>query len=99
MLDTARRALRLVEGKTRADFDRDELLALALTHLVQVIGEAACKVGPAFRDSHPEIPWAAIVATRHRVVHEYLDVDEDVVWDVVTGDLLGLAKKLERIVE
>jgi uncharacterized protein with HEPN domain len=98
MLDMARRALHLVKGKTRADFDSDEALALALTHLLQVIGEAARHVGPDFRAKYPEIPWQAIVGMRHRVVHDYLHVDEDIVWDIVTADLGPLVAALERII-
>lgn len=41
MLDMAEKALQLAQGKSRADFDADEALALGLTYLVQVIGEAA----------------------------------------------------------
>jgi Protein of unknown function DUF86 len=57
MLDTARKALVLVRGKSREDFDRDEVLDLALTHLLQVIGEAARRVSTGFIEQHPEIPW------------------------------------------
>ena len=98
MLDMARRALRLVRGKSRADYEQDETLSLALTHLLQVIGEAARKVSPPFRGKHSEIPWAAIVGLRHRVVHDYLHVDLDLVWDVAHQDLESLVAKLERIV-
>lgn len=35
---------------------------------------------------------------RHKVVHDYLDVDEDIVWDVVTADLPALVAALERVV-
>ena len=41
MLDTARRAIRLVTGETRETFESNETLNLALTHLIQTIGEAA----------------------------------------------------------
>jgi uncharacterized protein with HEPN domain len=61
MLDMARKALVLVQGKDRADYDRDEPLRLALVHLIQVIGEAARRISPAFCDRHPQIPWKAIV--------------------------------------
>ena len=98
MLDTARRALRLAAGKNRADFDRDEALSLALAHLVQVIGEAARQVSPDFRARHPEIPWPAIVGMRHKVVHDYMHVDLDIVWDVVTRELAPLVSQLEQIV-
>jgi uncharacterized protein with HEPN domain len=61
MLDTARKALDLVRGKSWEDFDRNEVLDLALTHLLQVIGEAARRVSTGFMEQHPEIPWRAIV--------------------------------------
>ena len=80
MLDMARKAIRLVRGKSRNEYEQDEILSLALTHLLQVIGEAARKVSTQFRQEHPDIPWAAIVGLRHRVVHDYLHVDLDLVW-------------------
>lgn len=50
-----------------------------------------------FTDRHPEIPWADIVGMRHKVVHDYLGVDEDIVWQVVTEDLPQLLPTLESI--
>ncbi|MGE3317173.1 MAG: DUF86 domain-containing protein [Planctomycetaceae bacterium] len=46
---------------------------------------------------HPEIPWAAIIGMRHKVVHDYLHLDFDIVWDVVTADLPSLIPLIERI--
>jgi uncharacterized protein with HEPN domain len=71
---------------------------LALTHLVQIIGEAGRHVSREFTDGHPEIQWADIVGMRHKVVHDYLGVDEDIVGQVVTGDLPKLVASLERLV-
>jgi uncharacterized protein with HEPN domain len=96
MLDTARKALRLVEGKSRADYDQDEVLRLALAHLAQVIGEAARRDSPSFAEAHPQIPGKAIVGMRHKVVHDYMAVDEDVVWRTVTGELPSLVSLLEE---
>lgn len=83
---------------SRADYDADENLRLALIYLIQVIGEAGRHVSREFCDQHPEGPWADIVGMRHKVVHDYLGVDEDIVWQVVTGDLPKLLVALERIV-
>jgi uncharacterized protein with HEPN domain len=41
---------------------------------------------------------ADIVGMRHKVVHDYLGVDEDIVWQVVTEDLPTLVRALEPIV-
>jgi uncharacterized protein with HEPN domain len=50
-----------------------------------------------FRDTHPEIPWKAIVGMRSKVVPDYLNVDEDIVWDTVKNDLAPLVLELERL--
>ena len=97
MLDMARKAIELANGKSREEFDSDESLSLAPTHLLQVIGEAARRVSRHFTETHPDIPWRAIIGMRHRVVHDYLFVDQDVVWDVVTADLEPLASQLAKL--
>lgn len=98
MLDMARKASDKVAGKTRAEYDQDENLRMALAHLIQVIGEAARHVSAEFCRSHPEIPWKQIVGMRHKVVHDYLHVDYDIVWAVVTLDLPPLLAELEKLV-
>jgi uncharacterized protein with HEPN domain len=97
MLDKAHEALSLVRGKIRQDYDRDTALRLALTHLIQVIGEAARRVSSQFRERHPEVPWDAIAGMRSKIVHDYMNVDEDIVWDSVTQELQPLIEELKKV--
>ncbi len=99
MLDAARSARRFIDGKTRGQYDADETLRLALVHLVQTIGEAARRVSAECKAAHPEVPWSAIIAMRHRVVHDYLSVDFDLVWQVIQGDLPRLIAALAPLVD
>jgi uncharacterized protein with HEPN domain len=98
MLDIARKAVGKTAGCSRDAYDADENLRLALTHLVQIIGEAGRNVSREFCLAHPEIEWADIIGMRHKVVHDYLGVDEDIVWQVVTEDLPRLVLALEPLV-
>jgi uncharacterized protein with HEPN domain len=98
MLDTALKAATKVAGKARAQYDADEDLRLIVAHLVQTIGEAAGRVSVPTRDRHPQIPWKQITGIRHRIVHDYMDVDYDVLWEVATRDLPNLVASLEKIV-
>lgn len=82
----------------KVDYVRDEHLRLALTNLIQMLGEAARQVSLLFREAHPEIPWHAIIGMRHRIIHDYLSIDEDVVWELVRQDLPSLILILEKIV-
>ncbi|NJN20089.1 MAG: DUF86 domain-containing protein [Leptolyngbya sp. RL_3_1] len=97
MIDTAHKALNLVDGVSREEFDHNETLRLALTHLIQIIGESARRVSRDFRAAYPQIPWKGIVGMRSKVVHDYLNVDEDIVWSTVTDDLPALMIELEKI--
>ncbi|MGK7898097.1 MAG: DUF86 domain-containing protein [Xenococcus sp. (in: cyanobacteria)] len=83
---------------SREDFDKDEKLRLAVTHLLQIIGEAARRISPEFRATQPQIPWKAIVRMRSKVVHDYLNVDEDIVWETARNDLAPLVSELEKII-
>jgi uncharacterized protein with HEPN domain len=97
MLDTAKKAVGKTAGLSRDAYDADENLRLALTHLVQVIGEAGRHVSREFCAAHAEIQWADIIGMRHKVVHDYLGVDEDIVWEVVTRDLPKLVAALDPL--
>jgi len=98
MLDTCRKALSRTEGKSRAQFDSNEDLQIVLTHLIQVLGEAARQVSSSFQKSHDDIPWSNIVGMRNKVVHDYMSIDLDVVWGVATLELKPLLAKLENLV-
>jgi uncharacterized protein with HEPN domain len=98
MLDMARKAIGKVATKSRADFDADEDLRMVLAHLVQIIGEAARRVSTETRKHHPEIPWHKVIGMRHRIVHDYMDINQDILWDVVSSDLRELIPLLEAIV-
>ena len=60
MLDYAQKAVQFTKGRSRADLDTDEMLALAVIHLIEIIGEASRSVSEEFRGEHPEIPWEQI---------------------------------------
>jgi uncharacterized protein with HEPN domain len=97
MLDMARKAVSKTQDISRQTYDADENLRLALIHLIQTVGEAARQVSREFCNNHPEIRWADIIGMRHKVVHDYLGVDEDIVWQVATEDLPKLVMSLEAL--
>jgi uncharacterized protein with HEPN domain len=73
------------------------MLELALTRLLEIIGEAANRVSEDMQQQHPEIPWRQIVGLRHRLIHGYDAVDLDILWDIVRYDLPPLIAALEEI--
>ena len=99
MHGAAGEALTFVAGKGRGGLDQDRMLTLALLKFVEIIGEAASKISQALRDSWPEVPWADIIGMRHRLMHSYSEVNLEILWEAVTGDLPSLIDALEIMVE
>jgi uncharacterized protein with HEPN domain len=97
VLETARKAAGKAEGLDFEQVLADENLHLACVHLVQVIGEAASRVSVETRARHPGVPWRQVIGMRHRVVHDSLEVDLEIVWRVISGDLPGLIAALEKV--
>jgi len=98
MLLASRKVRQFTAGVDRRAFDTDEVLQNAITHLVQIVGEAATRVSEAGRVAHPEIPWQDIIGMRNRLVHDYLNIDLDYVWEIVESDVDTLISSLEGIV-
>ncbi len=97
MLDAAKEAAQSAQKRSRADLGRDRIWSLGLVKCVEVIGEAASRVGQETQEKHPQIPWSQIVAMRNRLVHAYFDLDLDQVWKAVTEDIPPLIETLEKI--
>lgn len=97
MLDYAQKAVTLSRGRKRSDLDADLTFNLALTRLIEIIGEAANRVPEEFQDDHSEIPWLEIVGMRNRLIHGYDEVDFDFLWSVVRNDLPKLIRQLNKI--
>ena len=69
----------------------------AVVRNIQIIGEAASRISKEFKDAHPEIEWPGIIGMRHRLVHDYFEVEENVIWRVIETKLPEFHKQLVKI--
>jgi len=97
MRDHAREALEMSTGVSREDLDTDRKLNLALVRLLEIIGEAANRVPDDVQALHPDVPWQQLIGLRNRLIHGYDDVDHDILWAILTGDLPKLISALDKI--
>jgi uncharacterized protein with HEPN domain len=94
MLAHAEEAVVLCQGKTRQDLNTDRLFELALTRLLEIIGEAASRVPPDVRARYPQIPWRDMIDCRNRLIHGYDVLDHDIIWSIARNDLRLLTQAL-----
>ncbi len=94
MLQAMERIRKYTCGKTVEDFIADDMMYYAVVKNIEILGEASNMLTSEFRDSHPQTPWKQINGMRNYIVHEYFQVDNNVVWDVITNDLPSLQKQV-----
>lgn len=96
MRDAARRAIEIANGRDAEALAHDDVSALAVVRLVEIIGEAAKHVSERTRVLHADIPWRQVTGMRDRLVHGYFDVDLDIIAAVLRNDLPPLLAALDR---
>ena len=93
----AEKVLAYTDGMSQQSFVDSGLTYDATLRNLELIGEAATHVPESVRQSHPEIPWRLIVATRNRLIHAYLGIDNDTIWSIVQDDIPSLLDALNRL--
>jgi uncharacterized protein with HEPN domain len=98
MLTAARAVRTFVEGRTWEQYEHDLFFRSAVERQVEIIGEAARGMSDAFKAAHPQVPWRPIMAQRHRLAHEYGEIDDRLIWTVATVHVPALIAQIEPLV-
>lgn len=97
MIDFAGKVLAYTDGLDQAGFGARGLVYDATLRNLELIGEAATHIPDDVRTTHPEIPWRMIIATRNRLIHGYLAIDDDTLWSIIQDDVPELLPRLKAL--
>jgi uncharacterized protein with HEPN domain len=95
MLAAAHRVIRYTSNKSFEDLKADDMMYYAVVKNIEIIGEAANMLSSDFVDNHSETPWKQVRGMRNYIVHEYFQIDDVVVWGVVTTDIPVLCQQIQ----
>ena len=66
---------------------------------LQIVGEASSRIPESLQKDHPEIPWQKIKGLRNVIIHDYAEIDFELVWEVIKKDLPELKDNAKKIME
>jgi uncharacterized protein with HEPN domain len=82
-------------GESR--FREDELIQDAVLRNLQVLAESSQRLSADLKSRYTAIDWRGLSGFRNVVVHDYLGMNVNRVWHVVTADLPELKRQMLRI--
>jgi uncharacterized protein with HEPN domain len=97
MIAFAEKVLAYTAGLDQPAFVANTLVYDATLRNLELIGEAATHVPDEVRQAHPEVPWRMVIATRNRLIHAYLGIDNDTLWSIVVTDVPALLPMLRAV--
>jgi uncharacterized protein with HEPN domain len=88
-----------IAGLSFEEFSQNPQALRAVLYSLAVIGEAVASVTADLEMAEPTIPWCQIRGMRNTVIHQYFQVDLDIVWQTIQSDLPMLKAALQQIAE
>ena len=97
ILQSIDRILKYISGKDQDNFNEDQLTQDAVVRQLEIIGEATKQISKGLRVKNPDVPWSEMAGMRDILIHEYIDVDLDIVWKTVSESISELKDLLGKI--
>jgi uncharacterized protein with HEPN domain len=92
--------IRRIEEDTRdgrETFLRTHTLQDAVLRNLQILSESTQRLSDGSKVKHPEIEWRRIAAFRNFLVHDYLGVDMERIWEIVQRDVPVLKRVVSEL--
>ncbi len=99
MIEYIDKALRYTKGCDFNSFCNNEEKVDATIFAISQIGELVKNISQETMEKYSNIEWGVIKGLRNRIVHDYEGIKLNLIWDIVTNDIIELKENLKRIIE
>ena len=97
MIQFSEKVLVYTEGLDQERFEADEKAYDATIRKLELLGEAATHIPDKIRQASSSISWRKVIATRNRLIHGYLGIDNDILWSIIQDDIPVLLQDLKSL--
>ena len=99
MLDALEQIAELRKGLSREQLRWHEDVTERILFNLMILGEAANNITREFAAMNPDVDWKGIAGIRHKIVHDYADIDFDTIWDILQNDITEAYNKVKAVAD
>jgi len=99
MLDALAQIAELRKGLSREQLRWHEGVTERILFNLMILGEAVNNITQEFAAMNPDVDWKGIAGIRHKIVHDYADIDFDTIWDILQNDITEAYNKVKAVVD
>ena len=93
-MDAIDKIAKYLDGVDYKEFSDNDMMIDAIAREIEIIGEAASNVSKKFQNKYDEILWSKMIGMRNKIIHDYFDVDIDIIWDTCQNNLKELGDQI-----
>ena len=97
IIECAEKIWRYTDGMTFEDFINDGMTVDAVVRNFEIICEAVNQLPQNIKDNYPTVDWFKIRGFRNRIIHDYVNIDYETVWEIRDSFLRGTVEEVKRI--
>ena len=97
ILQSVDRIKAYLSGKDHQSFSDDFMTQDAVVRQLEIIGEATKRISKDLRNKNPQVPWSDMAGMRDILIHDYIDVDIDIVWKTASESIIKLKSLLQNL--
>lgn len=99
VMDAISKVEEYITGIDEAKFKSTSLIQDGVIRQIEIIGEALRNVSREFREKYSYLPWDDAIGMRDKLIHDYMGVDLEKVWETATLDIPRLKDWVGQIIE
>ena len=93
------RIVSYVQGIDKEGFIASSLVQDAVIRNLQILAESSQRLSEKLKESQPDIDWYKIAGFRNVLVHDYLGVDIQRVWNIIENEIPALKESIRNMLK
>ena len=94
--DSSSLVVEYVKSLSFEEFEKDTMRFLAVSRLLEIIGEVTKNLSNDLKSKYPNVPWKKMAGLRDVIIHDYQELNREMIFKIASQDIPKLLAELVK---